>query len=270
MVAACRAIETAQPDGLVCDPLAERLAGERGMAIARAQPILEWMCFGVGVRARFMDELLMEAARSGGIETMVNLGAGLDTRPWRLELPPRLRWIEADFEGILEYKAARLAAEKPRCRLEQVPTDLVNAEARQELFERVGPAAALMITEGLLMYLPSAAFMSLASEAPRLAGIRNWLLDVASEDAMRMATAGRQTPIENLRPKDQLVGQAILDAAQASGWTTVEKRTYARDGAAFAATRVQNLLESAKQAGTNFHAADDDVSGIYLFERAKG
>jgi hypothetical protein len=32
-------------------------------------------------------------------------------------LDPRLRWIEADFAGILEYKAARLRDMQPRCRL---------------------------------------------------------------------------------------------------------------------------------------------------------
>ncbi|MBZ5621004.1 MAG: class I SAM-dependent methyltransferase [Acidobacteriia bacterium] len=38
MVAACRAMETVRPDGLVRDPFAGRLAGARGMAIARALP----------------------------------------------------------------------------------------------------------------------------------------------------------------------------------------------------------------------------------------
>ena len=48
MVAACRAMETERPDGLVRDPFAARLAGERGMAIARALPMLPMMCFGIG------------------------------------------------------------------------------------------------------------------------------------------------------------------------------------------------------------------------------
>src|SRR5580704_7237855 len=53
LVAACRAMETAHPIGIVRDPFAERLAGARGMAIARAFPFVETMRFGVGVRCRF-------------------------------------------------------------------------------------------------------------------------------------------------------------------------------------------------------------------------
>ena len=68
---------------MVNDPFAARLAGKRGMAIARALPILKVMCFGVGIRTRFLDELVMHAVTDLGVGTVMNLGAGLDTRPWR-------------------------------------------------------------------------------------------------------------------------------------------------------------------------------------------
>src|SRR5215470_16974391 len=83
MVAACRALEFESPDGFVRDPFAARLAGDRGMSILRAQPRSEMMRFGVGVRTRFLDELLLEALTSTPIETVVCPGCGLDTRPWR-------------------------------------------------------------------------------------------------------------------------------------------------------------------------------------------
>ena len=94
MVAACRALETESPDGFVHDPFAARLAGERGMAIFQGIPQHEMMRFGIGVRSHFVDELLLEALAANPIETVLSLGCGLDTRPWRLELPPGLRWIE--------------------------------------------------------------------------------------------------------------------------------------------------------------------------------
>jgi methyltransferase (TIGR00027 family) len=267
MVAACRALETERPDGLVCDPFARRLAGERGMAIARASPIPEWMCFGVGVRARFMDELLAEALAGGRIHTVVNLGAGLDTRPWRLALDPGLRWIEADFAAMLEYKAARLRDVPPRCRLEQVPANLTDGEARKGLFERIGATRALMITEGLLMYLPRAALLALAEDSHRLTGIRFWLLDAFSPDMMRMAAGEWKCPVAKFRPEDHLAGQPLLDAAVEAGWRISVKRTYARDGAAAAAGRVASLLESRKQSVATLHADADDISGIYLLTR---
>jgi O-methyltransferase involved in polyketide biosynthesis len=281
MVAACRAIETERPDRLVRDPFAGRLAGERGMAIARASPILEWMCFGVGIRARFVDELLAQTLSHERIETVANLGAGLDTRPWRLDLDPDLRWLEADFREMLEYKAGRLAQVTPRCRLEQVPTDLASAEARRGLFERIGQAPALMITEGLLTYLPPAVLLALATEPPRFTGVRYWLLDTFSPDMMRMAAGNWKSPVEKLRPEDHLAGQAILDAVGQAGWTAVARRTYVREGVAAAAARVARLLERSKQAGASAgpggqnqpgapRPGPDDISGIYLFKHRAG
>ncbi|PYV16022.1 MAG: hypothetical protein DMG21_13125 [Acidobacteria bacterium] len=244
MVAACRALETERPDGLVRDPFARRLAGERGMAIARASPIPEWMCFGVGTRARFMDELLTESLANGQIRTVANLGAGLDTRPWRLALDPGLDWIEADFPHMLEYKAARLGDVPPGCRLEQVATDLDDKDAQVRLFQHVGPRPALMITEGLLMYL------------------------LFSPDMLRLAAGEWKSPVEKFRPEDHLFGQALLGAVEEAGWKVSAKRTYAREGAAAAGARAASLLEASKKLGAIPEAGRDDISGIYLFKHA--
>src|SRR5580704_16828734 len=83
MVAACRALESECADGFVHDPFAARLAGERGMAILRALPRSQMMQFGIAVRSHFLDELLLEALASNTIATVLSVGCGLDTRPWR-------------------------------------------------------------------------------------------------------------------------------------------------------------------------------------------
>src|SRR3954468_8927297 len=148
MVAACRALESESPDGFIHDPFAARLAGERGMAMLRRLPQPEMMRFGIGVRSRFMDELLLEALASRPIATVLSVGCGLDTRPWRLELKPDLRWIEVDFADILDYKDALLSAETPSCRRECITADLNEAAQRAAIYAAAGPATALMITEG--------------------------------------------------------------------------------------------------------------------------
>lgn len=269
MVAACRAMETAEPDGLVRDPFAERLAGERGMAIASGVPILEWLRFGVGIRAKFMDEILTGLLREGQIEIVLNLGSGLDTRPWRLELPRSLRWIEADFPEMLEYKASKLADEKPRCRFEQVAADLADSEERRRVFERAGAGEALMITEGLLMYLPRAGLISLATEAPQLSGVRHWLLDVATRELMSVARDRNQSIVEKLRPKDHLAGKAILDASSETGWIVAQKRLYEDARAVAGENRRKKLREMIlKRSDLKSMPQGDGISGIYLLDRA--
>ncbi len=267
MIAACRAMETAREDGLIRDPFAERLAGERGFAFAKTVPILEWMCFGAGIRARTMDELLQEALASEKTETVLNLGAGLDTRPWRLDLPAGLRWIEADYPDMLQYKATKLAGEKPRCRLEQIPTDLANARDRENLFSRLGSAPAVMITEGLLMYLPREAFDAIAQEPSRRAGVRYWLLDIASDAVMRLMAVGGHSPVENLRPKDHLSGQAILDAAAECGWALKTKRTYMAGALSASPERIAKIREAITKVQPDFAPPPDELSGMSLLAR---
>jgi O-methyltransferase involved in polyketide biosynthesis len=56
------------------------------------------------VRICVIDELILRSIEQEGIDTVLNLGAGLDTRPYRLSLPSSLHWIEVDFPAILNYK----------------------------------------------------------------------------------------------------------------------------------------------------------------------
>jgi hypothetical protein len=104
MVAACRAHQSGLEDAFVRDPFAARLAGERGVAILCAMPHANVLRIGLAIRTRFVDELLMDALATYPIATVLSVGCGLDTRPWRLDLPPDLRWVEVDFADVLDYK----------------------------------------------------------------------------------------------------------------------------------------------------------------------
>ena len=50
---------------------------------------------------------------------VVNLAAGLDARPYRMDLPRALQWIEVDLPGILDHKEELLRDEKPVCQLDE-------------------------------------------------------------------------------------------------------------------------------------------------------
>ena len=91
MVAACRAHENELEDAYIRDPFAARLAGERGPAILQALPHSNVVRLGIAIRTRFVDELLLEALTNHPITTVLSVGCGLDTRPWRLDLAPNSR-----------------------------------------------------------------------------------------------------------------------------------------------------------------------------------
>ena len=62
----------------------------RGKAIARKMRGSKYTKWSVIIRTCVIDELLHQAI-AGGVNTVINLGAGLDARPYRLQLPASLR-----------------------------------------------------------------------------------------------------------------------------------------------------------------------------------
>jgi len=67
--------------------------------------------------------MLKKKSRNGA-DLIVNCAAGLDARPYRMQLASTLQWIEADLPGILAYKKDLLADDKPTCQLERVAVNL--------------------------------------------------------------------------------------------------------------------------------------------------
>jgi len=179
-VAIFRALESEPPDAIFVDPYARRLGGERGEAIVKAMPGGERAAWPMVVRTAVMDEIVLRCVREGAA-TVLNLAAGLDARPYRLDLPPNLRWLHVDLPDMVEYFRSRMAGETPRCALEFVAADLREPEARREVFTRAaahGPV--LAITEGLLIYLEAEQVAELADDLSRYAQARWWLTDLAS------------------------------------------------------------------------------------------
>lgn len=181
-VAVYRAMETARPDALFRDPYAERLAGERGHEIMHGMKSGKRMAWAMIVRTQVFDEIIMERITGAGIDTVLNLAAGLDTRAWRLPLPQTLRWIDVDLPAMSEYKSSLMRGETPVCQYEAIAADLTNDAVRSALFSQVGGAARkmLVITEGLLVYLSDAEVISLAGAIHAMPSARWWLSDIAS------------------------------------------------------------------------------------------
>ena len=263
MVAGCRAMETVRPDGLVRDPFAERLAGERGLGIARTLPGLERMCFGIGIRSCFLDHLVPDAISQYGIATVLSIGAGLDSRPWRLELPAALRWIEVDFPEMLDYKDAVMDSVAPRCRRERMSADITEAAGREKVFAAAGDGPTLMITEGLLMYLPGATVEALAANTS--AGY--WLLDAISAAMADVARMDTFQSVESVRAADHMDGGQILDAADRHGWVALRRLTYAADVMTYARERVMAMFRNVPPDQMPKPLPPGDPSGVSLLGR---
>jgi methyltransferase (TIGR00027 family) len=233
MVAAYRALESERPDALFSDPLARRLAGERGAEIARDMDAFFLGGWLVAIRTVLIDDFVRSAVARGA-DAVLNLGAGLDARPYRLDLPEGLRWIEADFARVIEYKDARLSGEAPRCRLERVKIDLSDAAARREFFADVGSRfrRVLVLTEGVVPYLSNAQAGELADDLRAQPAFANWIVDYFSPETARYrkraALAGRMKNAPfRFDPPDYLAFFA------ARGWRREELRYIAEEAERF-------------------------------------
>ena len=224
-VAVYRAMETERPDAIFKDPFARRLAGAQGEAIVQALPQGRTWAWPMIVRTAVFDEMILRTVAADGVRTVLNLAAGLDTRPFRLSLPSDVRWLDADLPDMIAYKRAQLATETPRCRLEFVEIDLRDAERRRALFARAverGPV--LAITEGLLIYLTADQAGALADDLAR-AGIRWWLLDIASPRLLKMMLKTWQRPLKEAGAPFQFAPEESTRFFEPHGWQEREWRS---------------------------------------------
>jgi methyltransferase (TIGR00027 family) len=186
-VAVYRAWESARPDALFNDPYAKALAGERGQAIAQLMPTQARNGWPMVARTKLIDDLV-QAAVAQGCDCVINLAAGLDTRPYRLALPDSLQWVEVDLPGLIEEKERLLADAKPRCQLRRFKVDLTDFGALvTTLQDAVAPSThALVVTEGLLVYLDELQVSAVSKDLAALPGVRCWILDLGSPAILEM------------------------------------------------------------------------------------
>jgi methyltransferase (TIGR00027 family) len=186
-VATYRARETERPNALFRDPYAKRLAGDRGEQIAAAMPNVSGTDWPFVMRTYLFDRFIQREVERG-VDTVLNLAAGLDARPYRMPLPASLRWIEVDLPDLLAYKSDILAVDRPACILERVPLDLANVAERRVVFERTasGAGKVLILSEGLLIYLTGDEVAGLARDLAANPTFDRWIVDIASPGLLRM------------------------------------------------------------------------------------
>jgi methyltransferase (TIGR00027 family) len=124
-----RARETERDDALFRDPYAKRLAGVRGEQITDTLKHAGENSWAWVMRTYLFDQIISAPVKDS-VDLVVNLAAGLDARPYRMALPPELRWVEVDLPHLIAYKQEILEGEKPRCALERVSVLFVRPGSR--------------------------------------------------------------------------------------------------------------------------------------------
>jgi methyltransferase (TIGR00027 family) len=232
LTALWRAIETERADAHFRDPYARLLAGTRGEQYHRRWPGGQEGATGCIVRTCLFDALILQTMGETPIDSVINLGAGLDTRPYRLPLAASLNWIEVDSAAVLRYKASKLEEYRPACAVEVVPMDLMDRAARRDVFERIAAKArqVLVVTEGLLVYMSEEQVASLARDLHEQPAFQWWLCDILSPIAFQVMAKllGQSPPACDV--KLQFAPEQGSDFFQQYGWKCVEFRSCLQEG----------------------------------------
>jgi methyltransferase (TIGR00027 family) len=178
-VATHRAEESLRKDALFQDPLASKLVGDRGQKIARSMAATaRYSYWSVILRTVIIDSYIRKYV-ADGCTTVINLGAGLDTRPYRMNLPADVQWIEIDFPSIIGFKNEKLQDEKPGCKLERIAVDVADANATRKLFEQLNTRIgnAVFLTEGVLPYLRENTVRGLATTLHAQSQLKYWIAE---------------------------------------------------------------------------------------------
>ncbi|MEK6749950.1 MAG: SAM-dependent methyltransferase [Pseudomonadota bacterium] len=181
-MAAYRAMESERKDALFHDHYAKLLVGDYGNQISQSmKSVARYAYWTLVIRTRLIDDYILKYVNQG-YTTIISLGAGLDTRPYRLNVPSATRWIEIDFPDLIELKKRKLEGIKPLCALEWIGFDLENRQERQRIFadlnRSIGPA--IILTEGVIPYLTESVVSDLANDLYLHPNFKLWVAEYYS------------------------------------------------------------------------------------------
>lgn len=236
-VAAYRAEESERHDALFHDPHARALTGERGFRLLDGVPRGRQRAWPMVVRTVLLDTIVRERL-AAGCDFVVNLAAGLDARPYRMELPADLLWIEVDLPAMIDYKRAILDGARPRCRLERIAADLADGDVRRRLLRDLAGRGSrgLVLTEGLLIYLDEETVGELTTELAAAGSYRFWGTDLVSPALLKWMSRSWGRHVAAAGAPFRFAPAAGPGFFAARGWRVVEVH-----GSFHAAARLDRL-----------------------------
>lgn len=247
MVAAARAIETHRPDALARDPWAEHFV-RAARASAHwpvhpdqvpdgdANPLWGRLARYFGLRTRVLDDFVLRTVRAGARQVVL-LGAGLDTRAYRLDWDPGRTVFEVDRADVLAFKEEVLDGLEAAPRAARIPVaaDLTTDWAAALTGSGFDPAApTVWLAEGLLLYLSGEAERHLIQEIDRLSAPGSALayeIKLGREspdvrDSPVYSSARDQTGVDLLALFDGEPRPDSAGALAARGWSTTARTPF--------------------------------------------
>ncbi len=186
-MAAVRGRESSREDRLFNDPWAIDLAGEEGAKwiVDRSSESV----IPIVVRVRYFDEFLLRVTSDHQARQVVLVGAGLDTRCWRLHWMDGTRVYELDQPFVLKYKEEVMKSKEVKPRCERHPVGVYIQESWGKALESEGfqpDQPSIWLLEGFLFYLDPSQIDSVLKEVTKLASPGSWMgFDIINSEVLK-------------------------------------------------------------------------------------
>ncbi len=226
-VAYYRALESKRPDALFQDTYAESLVGNRASHFARLKSnTTKWTQWTVIMRTLIIDQMILDL-KEKGCQAVLNLGAGLDSRPYRLNLGSDVQWIEVDYPHVIDYKTKILQNEIPRCSLERIGLDLSDRSRRQALFSEIAQkhSQIVVLTEGVLPYLSVDQVSELSEDLMIHPSFQYWIGEYISPQSYRYLKNPKRMRLLQNAPF-QFYPEDWIGFFQSRGWNLKREEYY--------------------------------------------
>lgn len=129
------------------------------------------------VRARVIEDAIRPDLARNPDHLVVMIGAGFDTRAYRL---PAGQYVEVDEAAVLAHKEQRLAAGSAPNPLVRVPIDFGTDSLEEKLAPWRGRAEVTVIVEGVTMYLRQAEIAAMLAVLGRVFPDHDLLADLVT------------------------------------------------------------------------------------------
>jgi O-methyltransferase involved in polyketide biosynthesis len=144
-----RALDARSERPVLGDPTAEDVVARIDYDFAKFR-IGRAEALGIAARGKVFDLAVQDFIARHDECTVVHLGAGMDSRVYRLDPPASVRWFDVDFPEVVELRRQLYP--------ERAGTTVIGSSVTDPAWPAAVPAdrPTLVVAEGLTMYLPPA------------------------------------------------------------------------------------------------------------------
>jgi methyltransferase (TIGR00027 family) len=154
-------MEDAKKFRSICnDTYAERFMGEKGRQIFEPFKSEKMPNISNITRCRLIDDYISAELAVNNKMTVITIGAGFDTRPYRLAGG---NWLEIDEPQIINDKNKKLPVEECSNPLRRISIEFTNDSLTEKLEKEITESYTVFVIEGVFMYLEPAAIITTIS-----------------------------------------------------------------------------------------------------------